>query len=77
MARPRNRVLRQIQARPRLLIATAVALAVGALAVSREIHGILRGAHIALAGCTVLSSWAFIQVMFALRTICAADHLRG
>jgi len=36
------------------------------LAVVRDLHGVLRGAHVALAGTTVLSSWAFIQVMFAL-----------
>jgi len=29
-------------------------------------HGFVKEAHIALAGVTVLSSWAFIQVMFAL-----------
>jgi uncharacterized membrane protein len=29
-------------------------------------HGFIKAAHIALAGGTVLSSWAFIQVMFAL-----------
>ena len=29
-------------------------------------HGFIKGAHIALTGATVLSSWAFIQVMFAL-----------
>ena len=29
-------------------------------------HGALKIAHIALAGVTVLSSWAFIQIMFAL-----------
>lgn len=36
------------------------------LAVVKDMHGILRIAHISLAGCTVLSSWAFIQVMFSL-----------
>jgi len=34
--------------------------------VVKDMHGPLRAAHIALAGVTVLSSWAFIQVMFAL-----------
>jgi uncharacterized membrane protein len=29
-------------------------------------HGLLRGAHVALAGFTVLTSWAFIQIMFTL-----------
>lgn len=36
------------------------------LAVVKEMHGFLKSWHIALAGTTVLSSWAFIQVMFAL-----------
>lgn len=36
------------------------------LAVVKDMHGMLRIAHIALAGVTVLSSWAFIQIMFAL-----------
>ena len=36
------------------------------LAVVKDMHGLLKIAHISLAGCTVLSSWAFIQVMFAL-----------
>ena len=36
------------------------------LAVSKDMHGALKIAHIALAGVTVLSSWAFIQIMFAL-----------
>jgi uncharacterized membrane protein len=44
----------------------SLAAMAGELAVSKEIHGFLKGAHIALAGCTVLSSWAFIQMMFAL-----------
>jgi uncharacterized membrane protein len=46
-------------------IASLVAIA-GELAVVKDMHGFLKGAHIALAGFTVLSSWAFTQVMFAL-----------
>ena len=38
----------------------------GELAVVKDMHGFVKEAHIALAGVTVLSSWAFIQVMFAL-----------
>jgi len=38
----------------------------GELAVVKDMHGVIRSLHIALAGLTVLSSWAFIQVMFAL-----------
>ena len=36
------------------------------LSVVRNMHGFLRYAHITLAILTILSSWAFIQVMFAL-----------
>jgi uncharacterized membrane protein len=46
-------------------IASLVAIA-GQLSVAKDMHGVLKLAHIALAGATVLSSWAFIQVMFAL-----------
>jgi uncharacterized membrane protein len=46
-------------------IASLVAIA-GELTVVKDMHGYLKGAHVALAGVTVLSSWAFIQVMFAL-----------
>ena len=46
-------------------IASLVAIA-GQLSVVKEMHGFLKTAHIALAGLTVVSSWAFIQVMFAL-----------
>jgi len=46
-------------------IASLAAIA-GELAVVKEMHGLVKGAHVALAGVTVLSSWAFIQVMFAL-----------
>ncbi len=46
-------------------VASLVAIALE-LAVVKDMHGLLKTAHIALAGMTVLSSWAFIQVMFAL-----------
>ena len=46
-------------------IASLVAIAFE-LAVVKDLHGWARGAHIALAGLTVLSSWSFIQIMFAL-----------
>ena len=38
----------------------------GELAVVKDMHGSVKIAHIVLAGLTVLSSWAFIQVMFCL-----------
>ena len=45
--------------------ASLVAIA-GQLAVVKDMHGFIKGLHAALAGVTVLSSWAFIQVMFTL-----------
>jgi uncharacterized membrane protein len=51
-----------------VVVATIASLAAigGELAVVKDMHGFNKGAHIALAGVTVLSSWAFIQIMFAL-----------
>ncbi len=46
-------------------VASLAAIA-GELSVVKEMHGFTKAAHVALAGVTVLSSWAFIQVMFAL-----------
>jgi uncharacterized membrane protein len=46
-------------------VASLAAIA-GELAVVKDTHGFLKSAHVALAGVTVMSSWAFIQVMFAL-----------
>ena len=46
-------------------IASLAAIA-GELAVVKDMHGLIKIAHVCLAGVTVLSSWAFIQVMFAL-----------
>ena len=50
------------------VVATVASLAAiaGELAVVKDMHGFIKGAHIAPAGLTVLTSWAFIQVMFAL-----------
>lgn len=39
---------------------------VAELSVAKDFTGVARMAHIALAGGTILSSWAFTQVMFAL-----------
>ncbi|MEP7361386.1 MAG: DUF1345 domain-containing protein [Chloroflexota bacterium] len=51
-----------------VVIASIASLAAigGELAVVKDMHGPIKVAHIALAGVTVLSSWAFIQVMFCL-----------
>ena len=46
-------------------IASLVAIAFE-LSVVKDMHGWLKGAHIALAGLTVLSTWGFMQVMFTL-----------
>ena len=64
----------QVQDEGRLIILALVIMAavmslgaiVAELAVVRDMHGTLRYAHIALAVLTILSSWAFTQVMFAL-----------
>jgi uncharacterized membrane protein len=51
-----------------VVVAAIVALGaiVAELAVVKDVHGTLRYLHIALAGLTILSSWTFTQVMFAL-----------
>src|SRR5690349_9295978 len=46
-------------------IASLAAIA-GELGVVKDLHGIEREGHVALVLLTVMSSWAFIQVMFAL-----------
>jgi uncharacterized membrane protein len=52
------------------MVVIAALVSIGAivaeLAVVKDMHGTLRYAHIALAVLTILSSWAFTQVMFAL-----------
>jgi uncharacterized membrane protein len=52
------------------LVVLAAVMCVGAivaeLAVVKELHGTLRYAHIGLAALTIVSSWAFTQMMFAL-----------
>lgn len=68
----RVRAVRQDEGRiPVLILVICAALAclgaiVAELAVAKDLHGSLRYAHIALATATVVSSWAFTQVMFAL-----------
>ncbi|UTH74601.1 DUF1345 domain-containing protein [Chromobacterium sp. IIBBL 290-4] len=53
-----------------LLVCAAAAASLSAivmeLAVVKDMHGWLKGAHILLAVATLLSSWAFTHVMFAL-----------
>lgn len=69
--RMRKRAIRYDEGR--IVILTFVVLAavvslgaiVGELAVSKDIHGMSRYAHIGLAALTLLTSWAFTQMMFA------------
>ena len=52
-----------------LVVAAAVACVgaiVAELAVVKELKGAVRYGHIALAALTIVSSWAFTQIMFAL-----------
>jgi uncharacterized membrane protein len=46
-------------------VASLVAIA-AELAVVKDMHGLLKTGHVVLTGLTVLSSWAFVQVMFAI-----------
>ncbi|MCX7178671.1 MAG: DUF1345 domain-containing protein [Proteobacteria bacterium] len=70
--RMRNRAVQQDEGRIIVLalVISAAIMCIGAivaeLAVAKDIHGALRYTHIALAALTILSSWAFTQVMFAL-----------
>jgi uncharacterized membrane protein len=70
--RMRKRALQQDEGRILVLVfvVTAALMCVGAivaqLAVVKDLHGTLRYAHIALAALTIVTSWAFTQVMFAL-----------
>jgi uncharacterized membrane protein len=71
-ARMRTRALQHDEGRilVLVLVVTAAVMCIGAivaeLAVVKDLKGTLRYAHIALAGLTIVSSWAFTQVMFAL-----------
>jgi uncharacterized membrane protein len=51
-----------------VVVATIASLAAiaGELVVVKDMHGFFKAIHVALAGVTVLTSWAFIQIMFAL-----------
>lgn len=70
--RMRNRALLHDEGRTAVLILVVVAavMCLGAivaqLAVAKDMHGSLRYLHIGLAGLTILSSWAFTHVIFAL-----------
>ena len=70
--RMRKRALLQDEGRIAVLALVVVAAIaslgaiVNELAVAKDLHGATRYTHIALAAATLLSSWAFTQVMFAL-----------
>lgn len=70
--RMRSRALQQDEGRLLVLalVVTSALMSLGAivaeLAVVRELHGVLRTGHIALAVLTIVFTWAFTQVMFAL-----------
>ncbi len=70
--RMRNRAVEQNEGRTLILtlVVIAAVMSVGAmvaeLALVKEIHGVLRFAHIGLTVLTLVSSWAFTQCMFAL-----------
>jgi uncharacterized membrane protein len=70
--RMRRRALQQDEGRIIIiaLVVLAAIMCLGAivaeLAVAKDMHAGSRTAHIALAALTILSSWAFTQVMFAL-----------
>ena len=70
--RMRSRALQQDEGRIVVLalVVTSALMSLGAivaeLAVVRDMHGALRFGHIALAALTIVASWAFTQVMFAL-----------
>lgn len=70
--RMRSRALQEDEGRILILalVVTSAIMSLGAivaeLAVVRDMHGPLRYTHIALAVLTILSSWAFTQVIFAV-----------
>ena len=68
-----------------MMVVTAALMCIGAivaeLAVVKDLKGELRYAHIALAALTIVTSWAFTQIMFALHyahdyyvTVIHGDH---
>jgi uncharacterized membrane protein len=70
--RMRTRAMEQDEGRVAILILVVIAamMSLGAivaqLSAAKDLHGTLRYAHIALAMVTIVSSWFFTQVMFAL-----------
>ncbi|MFO1117979.1 MAG: DUF1345 domain-containing protein [Beijerinckiaceae bacterium] len=44
----------------------AIGAIVAQLSVAKDLHGVQRAGHLILAACTIVSSWAFIHMVFAL-----------
>ena len=44
----------------------AIGAIVAELSAAKDLHGIFRASHLALAACTIVSSWFFIHTVFAL-----------
>ncbi|RIX45092.1 MAG: DUF1345 domain-containing protein [Rhodocyclales bacterium GT-UBC] len=70
--RMRHRAVQQDEGRfvVLFLVVVAAIVSLGAivaeLAVAKDYHGAFKAAHVGLAVLTILSSWAFTQIMFAL-----------
>jgi uncharacterized membrane protein len=47
-------------------VATSLVAIVGLLSAAKELHGIFKYEHIALAALTIFTSWSFIHLIFAL-----------
>jgi uncharacterized membrane protein len=68
----RRRALAQTEGRMLVLAlvvgaSLAVVVAIGSqLATVRDLHGLAKSAHVSLAGLTLVTSWLFTQVLFAL-----------
>jgi uncharacterized membrane protein len=85
----RTRALQQDEGRRTVmaLVVLAAIAALGAvvmqLSLAKDLQGPARHAHVALAGLTIASSWAFTQVMFALHyahdyyAVLERDHVAG
>lgn len=79
----RIRYRAQVQDESRIVVLVLVVLAavaslaaiVAELATARDMHGLLRYAHIGLAALTIFTSWFFTQVMFAIHY--AHDYFIG
>ena len=47
-------------------VTTSLVAIIAELSVAKEMHGFFRGEHIALAALTILTSWSFIHLIFAI-----------